>query len=73
MFRFLFLVALQLTLVFTLRAPRAGWNPFVRAMGLVAAACVIAGPLFLFPRQGLLITPILIIIPAALVYVHASS
>ncbi|HET9234314.1 MAG TPA: hypothetical protein VFP10_09265, partial [Candidatus Eisenbacteria bacterium] len=69
--RFLFLVALQLTLVFTLRAPRAGWNPLVRVMGLAAAACLITGPLFLFPRQALLITPILIIIPAALVYVHA--
>lgn len=70
MLRFLFLVALQLTVIFTLRAPKIGWNPLVRGMGLAAVACLIAGPLFLFPRQALLITPILITIPAALVYVR---
>ena len=71
MFRFLFLVALQLAVVFTLRAPRIGWSPLVRVMGWAAGACLIAGPLFLFPRQALLITPILIVVPAALLYVRA--
>src|SRR5262245_2671264 len=68
---FLVLVALEFTVVFTTHAPRIGWSPLVRGMGWAAVACLIAGPLFLFPRQALLITPVLIVIPASLVYVHA--
>ena len=71
MLGFLLLVALELTVVFTIQAPRIGRTSPVPVMGWAAIACLIAGPLFLFPRQVLLITPILIIIPAELVHVHA--